>query len=120
MQGCSRDKLESILDPNTSADCECRDVVCLVETWDSLDHFSSCEDSDVFECRRKISANGRYCGGVLVLVRKGVFNLYCTLESESENILWLILSVKNVNPVVYIAYLTPNNSSYGREDAGID
>jgi endonuclease/exonuclease/phosphatase family metal-dependent hydrolase len=51
-----------------------------------------------------------------VLLRKGVFNLFRRLESESENLLWLLLSVKNVHLVVCVVYLPPNNSSYSRED----
>jgi len=46
-----------------------------------------------------------------VLVRKGVFNLSRRLESESENLLWLLLSVKNVKFAACAAYLPPNNSS---------
>ena len=38
----------------------------------------------------------------------GVFNLFRRLESKSENLLWLLLSVKNVHLVVYVVYLPPN------------
>ena len=84
MQGYSREKLKNLLESSTSAGCESWDVVSLVETWNSLDHFSSCEDFDVFEYRRKVSTNGKYYGRVSALLKKGVFSLFCRLESESE------------------------------------
>ena len=108
------------MESSTSAGCESWDVVCLVETWNSPDDFLPCEDFDVFECRRKASANFRYYGGVSALIRIGVFNLCRRLESESENLLWLLLSVKNIHLVVCVVYLPPiSSSSYSREDTWI-
>ena len=43
-----------------------------------------------------------------MLVRKGVFNLFRRLKSESKNLFWLLLSVKNVHLVVCVIYLPSN------------
>ena len=49
-------------------------------------------------------------------LRKGVLNLFLTLESESDNLSRLLLSLSNVHPVLCVVYLPPNNNCYSHED----
>ena len=66
---------------------------------------------------RNIARINRHYGGILVLVKASAIEGYERISSRSENLLWLYIYLKCGKQLILgVVYISPQNSSYNREN----
>ena len=94
------------------------DIICLTETFaTSKPESNTFKEHNMYIAKaKKLSHQGRYSGGVLMLIRKGLNTYVENIVTEVDNV--IILKIKNslfgtIKDILLIgAYIPPHDSNY--------